>query len=379
VVLKIERVHTRSQLTNFIALPRRIYSGMPGYVAPLDHERRQMLDPRKGAFFTHGEVAYWTATRDGRPVGRISAQIDFAANSPDADNVGLFGCLDAVDDSECVAGLLHTAEAWLYERGRRIARGPFLLSINGEAGLLVEGQLLPPIILLPWHPVYLDGLVRAAGYDSVTSLYCYECTKEEFEFDENLQDMAKIAARGDIAIRNLRLDNIDADMEVARCIFNDGWQGNWGFTPATESDVRALSAQFKPFLFSDTAFFVDVRGEPAAFVIAIPNVFEITADLGPRPSVLGWAKLVFRIWRKRYRCFRVVLLGMISKYQNSALGAAAAVALFDELRRRLRARHVSECVLGWVVETNHLPLKALRSMGFRQTRAYSLYERRLVN
>ncbi len=69
--LTIEQVHTGAQLRDFIVLPRLIYSGMPGFVAPLDYERRQMLDPRHNSFFTHGRAAYWIAMRNGRPQGRI--------------------------------------------------------------------------------------------------------------------------------------------------------------------------------------------------------------------------------------------------------------------------------------------------------------------
>ncbi len=377
VALTIDRVRTRAQLTRFIRLPRQLYQGMPGYTPPLDYERRQMLDPRRSAFFTHGEATYWIASRDGRPAGRISAQIDFAADGPDAGRTGLFGCLDAADDSECVAALLRTAESWLHERGRRTVRGPFVLSINSESGLLVDGQLQPPVTLLPWHPPYLDRHVRAAGYDAAQLLYTFACKREDFAFDRRLEQLAQIRSRAAITVHDLH-PGIPGEIEIARRIFNDGWQRNWGFTPATPTDVRALAHQFKPFLFPDTAFFIAIGGEPVAFMIGIPNVFEITGDLGPAPSIVGWAKLLFRIYRQRYRCFRIILLGMLSRYQSSALGAAIATVMFDEVRQRLHARHADECVLGWVVDSNHLPLKAVGDLGFRQTQTYSVYERCLV-
>ena len=376
--MTIERVRTRAQLTRFITLPRHLYEGMAGYVAPLDLERRELLDPRKSPFFTHGYAAYWIASRDGRPVGRISAQIDLAAEGPDAGDIGMFGCLDAVDDGEIVGGLLATAENWLRRHGRRIARGPFLLSINGEAGLLIEGQSQAPMTLLPWHPAYLDRHVRDAGYGPATTLLCFDCKNDEFAFDERLQGLAKVRSRMDVVVRDIRLDNLDADMEVGRRIFNDGWQRNWGFTPATEPDVHTLITQFRPFLFPDSGFFVEVRGEPAAFMLAIPNVFEITSDLGAAPRILGWAKLLFKIWRQRYRSFRIILLGIASAYHGSPVGAAVATIVFEEVRRRLRARR-ADCCLAWILESNRPALKAVKELGFRQTRTYGVYEKRLVD
>ena len=213
--LGIERVRTPAQLREFIVLPRLIYDGMPGFVPPLDYERRQMLDPRHNPFFSHGHAAYWIARRNGRPLGRISAQIDLAAVGPDASDVGLFGCLDAIDDGDVVNALFKAAEAWLRQQGRRIARGPFLLSINGEFGLLLDGQLEPPMTLLPWHPAYLDSRVRNAGYTLARSLYCFDYRSADFPPARRVEMLSNVRARAGITTRDIRLDHLDADMETA--------------------------------------------------------------------------------------------------------------------------------------------------------------------
>lgn len=375
---KIERVRTRAQLRDFIILPRLIYDGMPGYVAPLDHERRQMLDPRHSPFFTHGHAAYWIASHNGRQLGRISAQIDLAAVGPEASDIGLFGCLDVIDDGDVVNALFRTAEAWLRLQGRRIARGPFLLSINGESGLLLEGQLEPPMTLQPWHPAYLDNRVREAGYSLARSLYCFSYKKAEFLSARRLEMLAIVRSRAGITIRDIRLDDLNADMAIARQIFNDGWQDNWGFTPTTESDVRALTTQFKPMLFSKAGFFIDVHGEPAAFMLAIPNLFDLTAGIGAQPSIFGWMKLLVRMKRARYRSFRIILLGMASKYKRSILRSAIAAVMFEEMWQRASALGIDEAIAGWVLDNNPLS-QSLTRIGLRKSHTYGVYEKSLVN
>lgn len=374
-MLTVEPVRTRAELDEFIALPRRLYEALPGFVAPLDFDRRQLLDPRKSAFFTHGSARYWIAREGNTAVGRISGQIDLAAEGAEAHEIGLFGCLDAVDDGGCVAALLGTAEAWLRQRGRRIVRGPYLLSINGEPGLLAEGQDDPPVTLLGWHPAYLARHLTAAGYRTATRLLCFRL--ENFDLDERLEDLARARSRAEIAVRPLRMTALAEEMEAGRRLFNDGWRHNWGFTPATQSDVADLVKQFRPFLFHDSGFFIDVRGEPAAFVLSIPNVFEITADLGARPSVAGWARLAYRIWRQRYRGYRLALIGIAAKYQSSVVGALISTIAFEEVRRRMRARGVEHVIAGWIDETNRAALRPVQSLGFRPTRIYNLYEKSL--
>jgi hypothetical protein len=373
MALAIESVRTRQALNEFIALPRRLYQGMPGYVAPLDVERRELIDPRKSPFFTHGEAAFWLARRDGDAVGRISAQID----SLGEEGVGLFGCFDAVDDAEVVARLLAVAEDWLRLRGRSIARGPVTLSINGEPGLQLDGYTEPPITLFAWHPPYLAGHLCAAGYALAQRLLTFRLDFRTYD-NERLHKAAVPRRRGDITIRNMRLDHIDEDAEIGRQIYNDGWKGNWGFTPASEADIRALTSKFRPFLFKDSGFFVDVRGEPAAFVLFIPNVFDISVDLGPRPSPLGWMKFVYRIWKQRYRGYRVALIGVASKYRDTLLGARLGLTALEELNRRMQARDAQEIIAGWIVESNRVTLQLVETFGFQPSRSYGVYERNLI-
>src|SRR6185436_13643660 len=74
--IDVSPVAGRSDLAAFIQLPKRLYRGLKGYVAPLDMERREALSPKTNPFFEHAEVQLFLARRDGKVVGRISAQID---------------------------------------------------------------------------------------------------------------------------------------------------------------------------------------------------------------------------------------------------------------------------------------------------------------
>jgi len=74
----VSPVDSKADLKAFIALPRRLYAGHKGYVAPLDLERMEAFTPGKNPLFEHVEVRFFLARRAGKVVGRISAQIDRA-------------------------------------------------------------------------------------------------------------------------------------------------------------------------------------------------------------------------------------------------------------------------------------------------------------
>jgi len=373
MALSIDQVRSRSELAEFIRLPRHLYQGMPGYVAPLDLERRELLDPKKSPFFTHGHAAYWIARSNGRAVGRISAQIDLLSGPSCPPDLGLFGCLDAVDDPEVIFSLLRTAEDWLRQHRKQLVRGPFILSINGESGLLIDGQSEPPITLLPWHPTYLNQRLQQAGYTCAMRLVSYVIDLNKIS-TERLQDLVSMR-RDDFSFRSMRVDHLEDEMEIGRPLFNDGWQNNWGFTPVSQTDLRGLARSFKAFLLPESCFFVNVRGEPAALALSIPNIFDISANLGAAPSFFGWIKLLFRIWKQRYRTFRLIIIGGASKYHGTGIGKAALA----ETIRRVHSLGANQLVCAWVLETNSALNRILSEFGFRQSATYGVFEKHLLD
>ena len=367
--LSVEQADGRSRLREFIGLPPRLYRGMAGYIPPLDAERRELIDPNKSPFFSHGRAAYWIARRDGCAVGRISAQIDDIEGPGTPRDLGLFGCLDAIDDGEVVATLLRTAEAWLRERGRRIVRGPFILSINGESGMLIEGQTQAPMILMPWHPNYLHRHVAAAGYRSAMRLFSFELDLSKITDDAN----NKGSAPQNFIARDMRLADFGHEMEIARAIHNDGWRKNWGFVPGTKADAEGLARSFKPLLIRQAAFFACDKNEPVGFALVLPNLFDLTADLGACPGIFGWLKLAWRLRRQRYRSYRLVFIGGREACHHTGLGRF----LLEETVRRVRRYGGEKLACGWVLESNAACIRLLRGFGFSVSATYGVFEKEI--
>ena len=74
-VLDIREVTGKKDLSAFIRVPWVIYKDDPNWVPPLMTERRGALSS-KHPYFKHANWCAWIAYRNGKPVGRISAQID---------------------------------------------------------------------------------------------------------------------------------------------------------------------------------------------------------------------------------------------------------------------------------------------------------------
>ncbi|GLS23023.1 DNA-binding protein [Labrys miyagiensis] len=371
----IRPVSSKRDLAVFIALPRRIYADFPDFVAPLDHDRAQLIDPKKSAFWTHGEAAYWLAyDAENRPVGRISAQIDHLATGPQHEGAGFFGCLDAIDDAEVVAALVETARAFLAGKGKSLMRGPFTLSINAESGLLIEGFTAPPMVLMPWHPPYLRAHLEAAGCRLVKVLHSYAFDRRGSDLAERLEKLGMERRRRGFSVRSMRMDHLAEDAEFGRALFNGSWAANWGFVPVSPAEMAAMIKAFKPLLKSDYGVFVEKGDELVGFALFLPNVFEITGDLGGAPSPFGWLKLAWRGLTRRFTGGRAVLFGVAPRLVGSVSGASVSLILVDELMRRADITGVQDLECGWILDDNYAMTSVVEWLGAQSTRRFGVFE-----
>ena len=168
----ITRVRGFGDLRRFVSLPYRLHAGTP-WIPPLKLERYAFLTRRLNAFFTHAEAEYFLASRGGRVVGRVSAQVDRAFNEFHGSRWGMFGFLEFEDDQEVLDALLGAAETWLRDRGCDRMVGPMDFQLNDESGVLIEGFELDPVIRQPWHPPYYQKRVESAGLVKAMDLYSW--------------------------------------------------------------------------------------------------------------------------------------------------------------------------------------------------------------
>ncbi|MFN3397804.1 MAG: N-acetyltransferase, partial [Sulfurimicrobium sp.] len=231
--IEVVPVAGRARLNQFVALPKELYRGHAGFVAPLDMERRDVLSTRKNPYFTHAEAELFLALREGQTVGRVSAQI-CRLEQEKRPGTGHFGWLDAIDDGAVYAALLEAAAGWLRERGMNRMVGPFSFSSNEETGLLVEGFESRPMLMMPYHARHAGGHVERAGLVKLKDVIAYEVDEGMYKPMGSSRMLQKWQADGTVRLRGLDMNNYARDLRVILDIFNDAWSQNWGMVPFTE-------------------------------------------------------------------------------------------------------------------------------------------------
>lgn len=369
--IEIVPVSDKKLLKRFISLPELLHNNDPAYVAPLHMEREDALGP-KNPFFEHAKAKFWLAVKDGRDVGRISAQIEsLSPNGP-----GMFGLLAAEDDKEVFARLFQTAEVWLSEHGMKQIQGPFNLSINEELGLLIDGFDTPPMLMMPHDQPYIAAHIEAQGYSKVKDLYAY-LYDMRVELPESVRRMLARDLPPGIKMRQLNIKNLKEEVRHVTSIFNDAWTENWGFVPLTEAETDHMGKAMKPLLNSRMTSLVERDGEPVAFMIALPNLNEAIRDLNGKILPFGWAKLLWRLKVSGVKTARVPLMGVRRSIAKDILGSLLPYLMIDMVRREGLKMGYTHIELSWILEDNMPMRRIIEGLQAKPYKTYRLYQKTL--
>src|SRR5690348_2857368 len=119
----IRPVATKKNRKAFVDFAWEVYRDDPHWVPPLKDEVHGLITPGKNPWFEHAKAQLWLAERDGKVVGRISAQVDDLVQEHMGHGTGNWGMFEALDEAAAEA-LIKTAEDALRERGMTRALGP---------------------------------------------------------------------------------------------------------------------------------------------------------------------------------------------------------------------------------------------------------------
>ena len=373
--VEVRAVSGGSDLKRFIDLPFRLHANHPLWVPPLKLERRLFLNRRMNAFFSHGEAAYFLALRDGRVLGRVSAQVNHAFNDYQKKNWGWFGFLELEDDQEVLDALLNAAAGWLSERGKERMVGPASFAMNDESGVLIEGFDLPPMIVQPWNPPYYQQRMEQAGMTKAMDLLMWnlEVSDREKVLPVIFELAEKVESDHGIRVRPMRRWQLRKDLDAFAEVYNSAWSKNWDFVPYSKKDLDAYAQELQ-LVFDKHWFMIAERqdtGEVVGMAITVPDVNQVLARMKGRLLPLGWWHFLRK--GKTIDRVRVGFLGVKPEYQHTGVAAKLYVEHFNAAA--VRPQTGGE--MGWILETNTAMNRGMEAMGGRVVKRYRVYERPL--
>jgi hypothetical protein len=113
-------------------------------------------------------------------------------------------------------------------------------------------------------------------------------------------------------------------------------------------------------------------------MLALPDINPLIRDLDGELFPFGWAKLLWRLRRRRYAGGRVALMGVVKRLQASRLASQLAFMMIEYIRRGgTSAYGVTRAEVGWILDDNQGMISIADAIEAKCNRVYRIYEKAL--
>jgi hypothetical protein len=380
--VEVRKVENAEDFQAFFNFPWTLYKNDPNWVPPLLSMRRDLLDKKKNPSWEYMEGDYFAAWRGTEIVGTITALVNHRHNEFHEENVGWFGTFDVFDDQEAATALLNTAADWVKTRKYDAIRGPQSFTTHEETGLLVDG-FNRPVLLMPYNPPYYQKLVEGAGFVKAMDIYSFHLSRQgaiEHATADRLERLTKaVMKRNKITVRPIDKKNLKAEFQLFKDIYNAAWDKNWGFVPMTPKELDAMVKSLGDFFDPSMAFFAEVDGVPAGFVMGVPDFNEVLQLAYAKPGTPEIVTLLKALWYWKIRpvidTARIPLMGVKEGYRNKGVDAVLYYYVLNALINNPRIQHSDS---GWILEANKDMVSIAKSFGSDIYKTHRFYEKKLT-
>ncbi|MXV15955.1 GNAT family N-acetyltransferase [Hufsiella ginkgonis] len=345
----ISEVISRQDKKDFLDAARTIYRNDPVWVCPLDEMVESVFDPARNNFHKHGKITRWILKdASGNLIGRIAAFIDELkayANEQPTGGIGFFECIDSVPASVM---LFDTARNWLTGNGMQAMDGPINFGENDTFwGLLVEG-FTHPSFGMNYHPPYYHRLFNAYGFQTLYEQITNHLAVKK-PFPERFTKIAEwVAKKPGYEFRHLEVKQFGKFATDFMEIYNDAWKDFKNFVPITRQTILESFEKMKPIMDEKLIWFAYINGEPASFVVIMPDANQIIKPLNGKLGLIGKLKFLYYRYRGVNR-MRAIVMGTKQAYQKHGLESAMFIKLKEYV---LPLNRYEELELSWVGDFN---------------------------
>ena len=372
----IRPVKSKRDYKRFVDFPYTFYASYPHWVPPLRAETTRLLDPKKNAFFEHGQIQPFLAENEqGDVVGRIAAIVNGMHLKKYDDATGFFGFFECIEQYEIAEQLLDTASNWLKERGLSHIRGPVNPSMNETSGLLVDGFDRDPAIMMPYNPPYYYEYLTTYGFERAMTMWAYYI-HYKYAKPEKLRRGVNLIMRRypSLHLRNFDTKRFDEEAQTVLDIYNEAWSENWGHVPMTDAEFAQLAKELKQILDPRCLFILEDDGVPVAFSLTLPNI-NLALKHVKNGNLLptGVFQLLLSGKFGGIHEGRTLLMGVRKAYHGKGLDAILNLAVIEKLPTY--GYFASE--MSWVLDSNKPMMIAMERMGGVPEKEYVMIEKPL--
>lgn len=349
----------------FFQTPFEIYERDAPYVSPMKGDLRKALSTENPLFETTDDFAFWTALRDGRPMGRIVAHHHRASNLKFGTNRASFGFFDCADDEDVAELLLGEVTAWARERQFGEIVGNFNLTAMQQMGVQTDGFDKVGYIDMVQGASHLPRLLKSCGFEPFFPM-------TTFELETEAASLPSSSPSAELTFAPVSKRTFAIRMAEARQLLNDGFADNPFFVPLSEEEFLFQAGELSTIMDPRLSTVAMQGDDPVGVLICIPDINEFLKATGAR---LRWST-PWHFMRHRLTRRRAVIIYYSVAQRSHGQGVMSAV-----LARTLdAARNAGYRDLGitWIADENVASLRMMEKIGAKPLHRLHLFRKALT-
>lgn len=342
-MVSVEEATTVAEIEAFVRFQFDLFGDHPYWVPPIVSEELEIFNREENPIFRHADARLFLAYRNGEPVGRIAAIVNWLEVREQQKPKMRFGWFDAVDDPEVSRALLDKVGEIGREHGLEYMEGPTGFSNMDKAGLLVEGYDELNTMITWYSPPYYREHFESLGFEKANEWVEYKIRIPEEGPSERVQKFARLIMERN----NLHVINFTSKREIldhAEEMFdlvNKTYSGLDTYVPIQPEQVAYYKEKYFRYLHPDFINCLgDEQGNLVAFAITMPSFARALQKARGKIFPLGWLHLLKARYFPRKADF--YLIGVKPEFQSKGLTAI----IFKEMNEVFNRHGISE------VETN---------------------------
>lgn len=358
--MTIKPVDGKKSKKQFLEVARYLYKDDKNWISPLDNDIEDIFNPAKNSFFKHGKCTKWILEdSNGQVIGRIAAFInDKKAYQYDVPTGGV-GFFECINDVAAANLLFDEAKSWLQSHGMEAMDGPINFGENDSFwGLLVEG-FTPPSYGMNYNFPYYQELFQQYGFEKVYEQITNHLAVRK-PFPERFTKIATwVANKPGYTFEHFSKKNADKYVNDLMEIYNDAWKDFENFVPVKKETLLESFKKMETIMDEQLIWFAYLNGEPASFVVIIPDANQMIKDFNGKLGLIEKLKFVYKRWVGVHR-MRAIVMGTKTAYQKHGLESALFIKLKEYV---LPKNQYDELELSWVGDFNDKMLSIHQATG----------------
>ncbi|MFV0522319.1 MAG: GNAT family N-acetyltransferase [Mangrovibacterium sp.] len=361
--MEIIEVLSKKDIKAFHQLPHAIYAGDKRWVPQPHVLVEAMFNLQENSSLKNGSVCRWIVKDEGEVAGRIAAFVVDAYASSFEQPTGGIGFFECIDNQQVANLLFDTATKWLRELKMEAVDAPINIGENFfNWGVLTKGFGKQPTYGMPYNKKYYQYLYKDFGFQTYYEQFTYQLDIKNPDLPERFWKIAEwVAKKPNFTYEKFSFHRKEKYVQDFMQIYEQAWAKHDNHKRIDAEDLLKVIEDSKFILEEDFIWFVYHSGEPVAAFMAIPDVNQLFRKV-PSGKLNAWNVLKLMWYKKRKtitRC-RVLMMGVVPKFQRSGLESA----IFYRMRNVLREKKwYNEMELSWVGDFNPKMIALFEAVG----------------